>query len=181
MEQFLKDFEPVKDTVWQDDKKLKSDTAEILWNPHHGNAEKVILAKPKTYMNNSGMAVSLLAEYYKIQPTDIWILHDDVDLQLGALRIRNGGSAGGHHGVESIIQSLKTEKFWRFRLGIGRPHHNIDRDRKGYIKGVEEYVLEPFKGPERKKIKDLVYHASAAMQKALEDSLDAAMNQYNTK
>src|SRR5438067_1424386 len=77
-EQFLKDFEPVHKTVWSNEPKFKSDIAELEWQSQNGTGlQKVILVKPKTYMNNSGMAVKLLTAYYKIPVTDIWILHDD--------------------------------------------------------------------------------------------------------
>src|SRR3989344_4505482 len=76
VEQFLKDFEPVGKTEWMDEKKFKSDIATLSWQPRHGKEEKVILAKPKTYMNNSGLAVSLVASFYKIQAPDVWIVHD---------------------------------------------------------------------------------------------------------
>ncbi|HYK07866.1 MAG TPA: aminoacyl-tRNA hydrolase, partial [Candidatus Eisenbacteria bacterium] len=123
LDQFLKDFESTKDTVWTDSKKFKADIAEISWQPLHGEAEKVLLAKPKTYMNNSGMAVSLLAKFYKVKPEDVWVIHDDVDFPVGSLRIRFGGGVAGHRGLESILEVFPKGDFWRFRCGIGRPGH----------------------------------------------------------
>ncbi len=101
VEQFLKNFESAKETVWTDNSKFKSDIAEIEWQRskplrdkvvQQDLLEKVILVKPKTYMNNSGMAVSLIANFYKIPTQDIWIIHDDVDFPVGTLRIRHAGA-----------------------------------------------------------------------------------------
>src|SRR5579883_2353368 len=79
VEQFLKDFQSTRDTVWTDEKKFKSDVVEIDWQKKNGEVEKLILVKPKTFMNDSGLAVKLLADFYKIPPEEIWILHDEVD------------------------------------------------------------------------------------------------------
>src|SRR3990167_6765145 len=110
MEGFLKAFTPVNKTVWDNKDKFKSEIAEIEWNSRKKKTlEKVILAKPKTYMNNSGMAVSLLARFYKVAPEDIWIIHDEIDLPLGMMKIRFGGSGAGHRGIESIISALGSD------------------------------------------------------------------------
>lgn len=188
VDQFLKNYQPVDDTVWENNVKLKSDVTAIEWTRSSRSSsgqdlvEKVLLAKPKTFMNNSGMAVSLLATTYKLQPNDIWIVHDDVDLQLGAVRIRFGGSSGGHRGIASIMEQLKTDKFWRFRLGISHPKNHSDiRNHKSYLRDVDEFVLSEFTGSERGKVKDLVKHAAKAIACALEESLESAMNKFNTK
>lgn len=180
VERFLKDFEPVKDTVWEDNKRVKSDIAIFEWQPKKGVSEKIILAKPKTYMNNSGMAVSLIAQYHKIKPEDIWIIHDELDLPLGYMKIRFGGSGAGHKGVESIISSLKNDKFWRFRLGIGTAH-NHTKIGKHMIDKAEEYVLSGFGQGEYGKVRHLIKRGAQAIAAALEKGLEKAMNQYNTK
>ncbi len=189
MEQFLKDFEPTNKTVWTNEPQFKSDIVHLEWQPHHGALEKVLLVKPKTYMNNSGMAVSLLASYYKIDPSDIWIVHDELDLPFGTMKIRNGGAAAGHHGVESVLEKLGTDKFWRFRLGIGgEGHHSHIKDNgdgqtvsKLNMKDVDDFVLGNFIGQERSRLKHLIKRASKALQDALEEGLEATMNRYNTK
>lgn len=175
LEQFLKDYEPVRDTSWTNNTRFKSDIAEITWERQHGNPEKVILVKPKTYMNNSGMAVQILADYYKVPDNDIWIVHDDIDIRLGTLRIRLGGGAGGHRGIESILQHFPKGDFWRVRLGIGRPEDTAD------AKGVDEFVLGEFDHQEHAKIRELLKRASNALQMGLEQDLIAAGNKYNTK
>lgn len=182
LEQFFKDFEPERETVWEDNKKFKADIAEITWQSRsassgqapHGS-EKVILVKPKTYMNNSGMAVQLVASYYKVEPKDIWIVHDDVDLPLGTLRIRLGGGSAGHRGIESLLSVYPDGKFWRFRCGIGRPEESAS------VKGVDGFVLGEFNHEEHGRLRELLRHTSLALQMALEEGLDAAGNKYNTK
>lgn len=173
LDTFLKDFESTKDTVWTDSKKFKADIAEIVWQPLHGELEKVLLAKPKTFMNNSGMAVGLLAKFYKVKTEDIWVIHDDVDFPVGSLRIRFGGGVAGHRGLESILGVFPEGNFWRFRCGIGRPGH--------IASGVSDYVLETFDHEDKGKIRELLKRTSKALQMGLEEGLDRAMNKYNTK
>ncbi len=182
VEKFLKDFEPVKKTVWENSTKFKSDIAEIDWQPKHGTLEKVILVKPKTYMNNSGMAVELIARCYTLDASNIWIIHDDIDLPIGAMKIRFGGGDAGHRGIESIRESIGTDKFWRFRLGIGHPRQKIENPHQKFImKDVENYVVGKFTGGEWGKARELIKHGAKALEMALEQSLEAAMNKFNTK
>ena len=180
IEQFLKDFEPARNTLWTDNKKFKSDICQIEWQPRHGTLQKVILAKPKTYMNNSGMAVSILAKFYKIKPENILIVHDELDLPLEYLKIRFGGSSAGHNGVESVIDALGTEKFWRLRLGIGQEKNHTEMA-KYKVKNTEDYVLSGFRAQEKGKIKHLIKHASEALSEVLENSPESAMNKFNTR
>lgn len=183
VEQFLKNFEQTKKTVWTDSNKFKSDICETEWQrtkPLRDNVvsqpllEKIILAKPKTFMNNSGMAVSLIANFYKIPTEDIWVIHDDVDFPAGTLRIRQGGASAGHRGVMSIIENLGSDKFWRFRVGIGRPG-------EANHSGVEHHVLDEFTHQDHAKLREVLKHAAKAIVEGLEHDLDYAMNKYNTK
>lgn len=180
VEQFLKDYEPVKQTVWSRDEKNKSDIVQLDWQPKHGEMERVILAKPFTYMNNSGMAVNLLSLYYKIKPENIWIVHDELDLPFGTMKIRFGGAAAGHHGVESIIASVNTDKFWRFRMGIGVSH---DKEEVAHhlLHDVDGYVLGTFSHEQTGRLHELIHHGAKALQFALENDTKAAMNRYNSK
>lgn len=188
VEKFLKDFEPVRYTVWVDEKKFKSDIAELIWQPRHGKEEKVILAKPKTYMNNSGLGIQLLTTYCKLLTTDIWIVHDDIDLPLGAMKIRFGGGTAGHHGIQSIMERLNTDKFWRFRMGIGlQSQKSTLRLRSGRevksqkLRDVEDFVLGEFRAGERGKARSLIKRGVQAIEMALEEGMDASMNRFNTK
>ncbi len=149
----------VEDGGWKLDKKFRS---EIL------KTKDVLLVKPQTYMNNSGLAVKLLANYYKIAPEDIIIIHDELDLPLGKIKVRQGGAAAGHHGVESIIASLGTDQFVRVRLGIG-PATGV----------VERFVLEPFSPREKPQVKHVIRQAVKALDLLLEKGLEKAQNQYN--
>ena len=177
VDRFLKDFESVKNTAWENSAKFKSDIAQIEWQPKHGKMEKVILTQPKTFMNNSGMAVKILADFYKITPENIWIINDDIDLPLGAMKIRFGGASAGHRGIESIIEQLGTDKFWRFRMGIGEKRELND----SRIKNVDNYVLGIFSGAEKGKLKDLIKRGAKAIEMSLEEGIEAAMNRFNTK
>jgi len=107
----------------------------------HGSlgSQRVILAKPQTWMNESGKAVAPLLSFYKIPPERLLVLYDDLDIPLGTLRFRQDGSSGGHHGVQSIIQHLGTQQFPRLRLGIGRPPGRMD---------PAAYVLQDFDSAE---------------------------------
>ena len=199
VERFLKDFEPVKTTSWENSAKFKSDIAQIEWQRQSNqkssirqaqdknqkleegvSLEKVILVKPKTYMNNSGMAVQLITSYFKLLTVDVWVVHDDIDLPLEAMKIRFGGASAGHHGVESVMEHLKTDKFWRFRMGVGEGKSNL-KNQISKIKNVENYVLGNFVGQEKGKLKHLIKRGVNGIETALEDGLDSAMNRFNTK
>ena len=141
---------------------------------HMGNGiyrrEKVILIKPTTYMNLSGDAVQQILHYYKIDPAECLVCYDDLDLDIGDIRLRAKGSAGGHNGIKDIILKLGTDIFPRLRIGIGN----------NFSKGQQvDYVLSKFK-PQEKKIMDETL--DTAMQAALTfvtDGIEKAMNSYN--
>ncbi len=181
VDHFLKDSQSASKAVWSTNAKLKSDIAVFDWKSKKGDSEKVILAKPNTFMNNSGLAVSLLLSFYKIDPLDLWVVYDELDLPVGSMKIRLGGAAAGHHGVESIMETIGTDKFYRFRMGIGVSHdkeHVIGRQN---IKHAKEFVLSSFGRTDQGKIRELVKHGSEALQTALEKGIESAMNRYNTR
>jgi PTH1 family peptidyl-tRNA hydrolase len=175
---FLKDFSSSAQSLWREEKKFKSELAEINWQPKKGLAQKVILVKPLTYMNASGLTVSSIAKFYKIDPEDIWIIHDEVDLPLGGMKIRFGGASAGHKGVESIIKNLGTDKFWRFRIGIGAQRGKIQTKK---VKAIDNYVLGEFSESERGKAREIIKKGMKAIEDALEKGLEKAMNRFNTK
>ncbi|QQG43036.1 MAG: aminoacyl-tRNA hydrolase [Candidatus Daviesbacteria bacterium] len=154
---------------WKLEEKFKS---EIIKTPN------VILAKPQTYMNNSGLAVKLLTDYFKIPPEDIIVVHDELDLPLGKIKVRKGGAAAGHHGVQSIIAALNFDQFVRVRLGIGNLK-TLSAERKGAHVNTDKFVLEPFISNERAKIKHLIKQAVLALETLLEKGLDKAQSQFN--
>ncbi len=132
--------------------------------------KKILLLKPQTFMNLSGASVSACAKFYKIPASDVWAIHDDLDLPLGHLRLREGGSSGGHNGVQSVIERLGTREFVRFRLGIGRPSTPMP---------IEDYVVQPFADAEREIADQMILRASDAVEAALKDGPQKAMNVYN--
>lgn len=176
VEHFLKNALSAKKAVWSSSLKLKSDIATIDFGD-----EKLVLAKPQTYMNNSGMSVGLISKFYKIRPEDVWIVYDELDLPLGKLKIRFGGAAAGHHGVESIMSVLGTDKFWRFRLGIGASHDKSHPIGRQNIKGAKEYVLGGFSTGDQGKAKDMIKHGASAIEHAVLKGIEPAMNKYNTR
>lgn len=111
-------------------------------------SQEVLLAKPQTSMNVSGMALAKLAGYYKIEPKDIWVVHDELDLPLGKTKVRIGGGSAGHRGVESIIEQLGEAGFGRFRLGIGHPQPDGQE--------VEDYVLSNFTDEEKPLVEEVL-------------------------
>ncbi|MBI5620670.1 aminoacyl-tRNA hydrolase [Candidatus Gottesmanbacteria bacterium] len=144
-------------------------------------AGDVLLVKPTTYMNNSGLAVGALVRFYKLAPQDLWVIHDDIDLPLGKIRIREKGGTGGHHGVESIIAAVKTDVFIRFRMGIGRGKDVTPdmRDKNLHHRSVIEFVLSRFRRDEAGSLKHLVKHGTEAVRIGLIEGIDKAMNRFN--
>lgn len=138
-----------------------------------------MLAKPMTYMNASGEAVAALAAFYKIAPGDILVVHDDLDLPLGRIRLRPGGSAGGQKGVASIIKRLGTEQFHRLRIGIGRP----GAPGSGAPPAMDpaDYVLQPFSADQEQEMVFVRQRAADAIETWLALGIEAAMNQFNAK
>lgn len=146
--------------------------AEVIKN------SEVILARPQTYMNKSGLAVLKLARFYKIKPKDIIVIHDELDLLVGHMKVRIGGSDAGHHGVESIIKELGTEGFIRLRLGIGA-EKTLSGEHKRVAFNAEHFVMEPFLPQERHKVKTMIKQAIKTVETILEKGIEKAQNQYN--
>lgn len=136
-------------------------------------ANKVILAKPQTYMNLSGQSVQPLADYYKIDPeTELIIVSDDIALAPGNIRVRKKGSAGGHNGLKNIIQLLGTDSFRRIRMGVGEKPKEYD---------LADYVLGHFSDEENKLMEEGIHKGIDALNLILQDKIDEAMNLYNRK
>ncbi len=138
------------------------------------NDHKLILVKPQTFMNLSGRAVSKVVSYYKISLRDLLIVYDDLNLELGQLRIRKEGSAGGHKGMESIMQYLHSEDIPRLRIGVRNPFTNFNFD-------CASYVLSNFKHDEEDKIKETIKLSTEAIKTVIEDGFEKAMRKYNRK
>jgi len=138
----------------------------------HSESRRLWLVLPQTYMNLSGQAVKAALRDTGLPPTQVWVVHDELDLPLCRLRIRRGGSGAGHNGVLSLIESLGTEEFVRFRVGIGKPA------RKASHAGAR-YVLGRFSKAESERLDTVVGGVADALELALESGLERAMEKYN--
>ena len=135
---------------------------------------KVVVARPQTYMNASGEAVDALLKRLNVTLSDLIVIHDDLDLPVGKIRLRMGGSSGGHKGIESIIAHIGTREFYRIRVGIGRPEADISKE-----DAIIGYVLSDFTPDERKIIEETITLVSEAIAFFLAKGVTAAMNKYN--
>jgi PTH1 family peptidyl-tRNA hydrolase len=138
---------------------------------------RVVLARPQTYMNASGESVSALMKKLNVNASDLIVIHDDLDLPVGKIRLRFGGSSGGHKGIDSIIARIGTGDFYRVRVGIGRPE--IDAEATDKESAVIDYVLKDFTRDEKKVIDTVIPEVSEAIVYLLAEGLTAAMNKYN--
>ena len=135
------------------------------------SGEKVLVMKPVTYMNLSGEAVRPAADFYKIPPDHVLVVSDDTALPVGRLRIRRGGSAGGHNGLKSVIQHLGTDQFPRIRVGVGeKPHPDYD---------MADWVLGHFQGEDKKAMDAAVKRAADAVECLIGEGIDRAMSRFN--
>lgn len=149
---------------------LKNHKMDAVWGQGRVNGEPVVLAQPTTYMNLSGRAVSRLLNYWKLMPSDLIVLHDDLDVPPGRLKLSLGGGAGGHRGVLSIMNALDTPEFYRVKMGIGRPPADV---------AAEEYVLTPFSKPELEEAAAMVENAVQAVKVLLSEGLAVAQNRFH--
>ena len=134
-----------------------------------GEGERIILLEPLTFMNRSGLAVKDVMRRCTAPPENVIVIHDDIDMETGRLKLRKNGSSGGHRGVESIIQTLGTRDFLRVKIGVGR-EEGIP---------VEEFVLSPFRKDETSLVKDALLRAADAVGVIMKDGVDKAMNRFN--
>lgn len=132
----------------------------------------VLLVEPYTYMNLSGVSVAALLKKNKASPQNLLVICDDMDLEFGRLRIKTGGSSGGHRGLESIINSLGSKEFSRLRIGIGRPDEHTD---------AAEYVLSLFSQQEKKEAAEIIENACACAMAWVTEGMDKTMNLFNKR
>ncbi len=158
VEALLRKLAPLKKTRWQVKKKLQAEIARV---------GDLVLAKPLTSMNASGLAVQKLAARFRPHLVDIWLAHDDLDLPLGKIRIVQNRGAAGHRGVESVIQHLGTKDFNRIRLGIGPSRGD-----------PAEFVLREFEKKEQVEAKKMVKKVVKMLQLAIKNDIEIVMNRY---
>ncbi len=142
------------------------------WGKGNLDSQDVVLAAPVAWMNRSGPVVNALLMHHVASPADVIVVHDDLDLPLGRLRIKRTGGAGGHNGVLSIVSALETRHFWRLKIGIGRPapHEN-----------PAEYVLCPFSQDELSSLDQILDRAAEALACFVVEGSESAMNRYNVR
>ena len=154
------------DLKFKQSKKYQAAIAEIT-----SLNEKIILAKPQTFMNKSGQAVKALVNFYKINPADLWVIHDEVDLPLGKIRISHNASAAGHKGIQSIITELGGQEFVRFRIGIqSDPVSKLP---------TEKYVLQRITEGSKLTLEENLQTVLSAIEVSLTSGIAEAMNQFN--
>lgn len=153
-------------STWSAERKFKSRVAK--WEL---NDRKVLLCQPQTYMNASGEAVAALAGFYQVGAENVLIVVDDADLPFGQLRMRPGGSSGGHHGLESIEQHLATREYPRLRIGIGREPEAA--------REITDYVLSDFGRGDRELLDKVLERACEQIECWLRDGIQAAMSRFN--
>ncbi|MCR5283684.1 MAG: aminoacyl-tRNA hydrolase [Lachnospiraceae bacterium] len=166
-------FDAIDEVAYQMGIAISSKEHKALVGKGYAFGQKVLLAKPQTFMNLSGESVLALCAYYKIDPeTQLIVLYDDIDLSPGQLRIRKNGSPGGHNGMKNITALLGTKEFTRIRIGIGA---------KPEGRNLADYVLSHFSPEERELLDEAFSRTADAVQRILKGDLDGAMNQYNKK
>jgi len=138
-------------------------------SPFKIGQKKVVLLKPETFMNNSGQAAAEAARFYKLKPSQVIVAYDDVDLEVGELRLRPSGSAAGHKGVQSIIDHFSAHDFVRIRLGVGK-NHQLD---------TADYVLSKIPSAEKAILVDVIVKAADAIESIVKNGLPQAMNEFN--
>ena len=151
---------------------LKHKSFNALWGKRTIAGKNLLLAKPQTFMNLSGTAVRQLQSFFKTDISNLIVIHDDLDLPFGAIRLKSGGGTAGHKGLASIESNLGTSGFMRVRLGIGKP---VDKSR------IEGYVLEPFRKEEQEVLPELLEWAADASAEIVLNGLQKAISKYQTK
>ncbi len=131
--------------------------------------EDILLVKPQTYMNRSGLAVGTIAHFFKIRPEEILVVHDELDIQPGQAKLKRSGSTGGHNGLKDIVNALGSQDFWRLRLGIGHP-----RNVNAHI-SVIDYVLQRPRNEDMDKIVDAINRAISLMPEVCGNQMEKAM------
>ena len=173
-----KEYEPTKHNVgfWVVDELAERWGAASDWKRQEQaltlrkRPEDILLVKPETYMNRSGLAVAALARFYKIETADILVIQDDLDMPVGKLRLRSKGSSGGHRGMESIRQQLGSDAFPRLKIGVDHP---------GRASMVADYVLQPFAKEQQPAVAEAVVRAADAALVWAQAGIAEAMNRFN--
>lgn len=149
---------------------LRARQFNSLWGKGLIKGRKTLIALPQTYMNRSGQAAAAFGSYFELGPGHLVVVHDDLDLELGRLKVARRGGAAGHKGVLSITQAMGTDRFMRLKLGIGRPRHH---------EAIENYVLEAFYADQHELVQQVVDWAAACLEAIIESGPEAAMQKFH--
>ncbi|TFH01846.1 MAG: aminoacyl-tRNA hydrolase [Calditrichales bacterium] len=160
---FVLDYLASKDKI-----PFKSGKGDYYYNELLINQQRVVLVKPTTYMNRSGLAVKQVIDYFPVEVADVMIICDDFNLPFGTIRVRNKGSAGGHNGLKSIMNHLHSEEFVRMRLGIGNQFSD-----------AVSFVLDNFNRQEIARMEDFLPFSAEAIECWIKSGIDTTMNKYN--
>lgn len=181
LDELLRRLTPVEKTKWRLDNNLISQLATHNLTP----TRSLVLAKPQTSMNVSGEATKKLIDHFGVVPSQIWVVHDDIDLPLGRIKINKGRGSAGHRGVESIIRHLETCDFYRFRLGAGQPTNQDKLTEERELTGektrrdeVVKHVLEIFEGKQAVEAGKMIDKAVKAIIFALQKGIDKAQSRF---
>lgn len=162
--QFLDHHPDFKSVDWKE--KFKSLYTDLVLN-----SEKIYLQKPQTFMNLSGEAVGPLMNFFKIQPSELMVIHDELDLPLGQVQFRVGGGLAGHNGLKSIVQHIGTDDFARLRIGIGRPQFG----------SVSDWVLSNFSDDEKIRLQNIFLKLSLGLIECMKSGVNSVSMKYNKK
>jgi PTH1 family peptidyl-tRNA hydrolase len=146
-------------------RKFDSSVTESIYN-----RKKIILLKPQTFMNNSGTAVDLCCRFFGKKINSILVIHDDIDIDFGEIKMKSGGNTGGHKGLESIVEKIQDHDFDRLRFGVGRPHGRQD---------PADYVLDEFRKSEREEVEIGIMRSLDIVRDYLKEGIEYTMNKYN--
>lgn len=163
----LQKYSDQGDSSWENDEKHHALVKQIQINNH-----SIKLMQPHTFMNNSGKSVQSYSSYFKVEPRDIALIYDDLALPIGKIRVRFGGSAGGHKGVKSVIDHLGTDEFLRIRLGIGIEDQHLP---------TEDFVLAPFDESEQRTVRTMLDNAVEAVELLIENGIEKYLSTYHGK
>lgn len=134
--------------------------------------EKVLLVKPSTYMNNSGESIREIMDFYKLEPENLLVVVDDIDIEFATIKLKKKGSAGSHNGLKSIIYHIQKDNFPRLKVGIGKKPPYYD---------LADFVLSKFSSDERKLVDQAIWKASEAAEVFVKSGIDKAMNEFNSR
>jgi len=149
---------------------VKQNKFQALYGSGMIEKEKVILLKPQTYMNLSGESIKEVVNFYNIEPKEIIVIYDDIDIEKGKIKLRKKGGAGSHNGMKSVVEELNTTDFARIRVGIGQPEFKSD---------MINYVIGKVPEDEQKILKEGTHKAAEAVEEILKNGIDIAMNKFN--